>query len=525
MGYKKWTGITAVLAIAIILVSLLPGLIAAAPDNQGDEFILGFMENTFSGDSTQLFLTGGTTTTAAVTASGFGPTNYPITPGSITTVTLPNSIRATGSGTKQSRGILITAPVEITVYGLNKGPATTDAYLGLPTDILSTEYIVGSFNNFGSSLQGELIVVGTVDGTQVTIKPTVPTVGGTDVGAITAGSSVTFTLNRMQTIQFQASGSSSDLTGTEITSDKPVAVLSGHKCANVPVGVSSCDHMVEQMPPTDTWGKSFVTVPLATRTGGDIFRVVASKDSTTVKINGTLVATLNRGEFHQADLASSSYNEITTSEPALVLQYSKGQSADSVTSDPFMMIVPPTGQFGSNYTVGTPSTGFTSHYINIAVETGKESGLRLDGSPIIATSTSIGSSGYSGVQVLVTAGTHTVSHISPIEPFGVYSYGWGSADSYGYPGGLRLAPIALPCSTSTTVPGDGIDNDCDGRIDEELANGIDDDDDALIDEDLATPLEPANVPGLTTAGLVGLGVGLMVVFFWISRRRGSKVPS
>lgn len=34
-------------------------------------------------------------------------------------------------------------------------------------------------------------------------------------------------------------------------------------------------------------------------------------------------------------------------------------------------------------------------------------------------------------------------------------------------------------------PGDKIDNDCDGRVDEEAANGVDDDMDMRVDEDLA----------------------------------------
>merc|ERR1719471_364220 len=37
------------------------------------------------------------------------------------------------------------------------------------------------------------------------------------------------------------------------------------------------------------------------------------------------------------------------------------------------------------------------------------------------------------------------------------------------------------------VPGDILDNDCDGQIDEEKADGIDNDGDGLIDEDLAVP--------------------------------------
>ncbi|XP_078580069.1 uncharacterized protein LOC144864137 [Branchiostoma floridae x Branchiostoma japonicum] len=65
------------------------------------------------------------------------------------------------------------------------------------------------------------------------------------------------------------------------------------------------------------------------------------------------------------------------------------------------------------------------------------------------------------------------------------SYGFTEMESYGYPGGLRLSRIAASCSTTTPVPADRVDNDCDGRVDEELLNGIDDDDDGLIDEDLA----------------------------------------
>ena len=34
------------------------------------------------------------------------------------------------------------------------------------------------------------------------------------------------------------------------------------------------------------------------------------------------------------------------------------------------------------------------------------------------------------------------------------------------------------------MPGDGVDNDCDGRIDEEVKDGKDDDGDRVIDEDL-----------------------------------------
>ncbi|CAH1240520.1 MATN2 [Branchiostoma lanceolatum] len=51
------------------------------------------------------------------------------------------------------------------------------------------------------------------------------------------------------------------------------------------------------------------------------------------------------------------------------------------------------------------------------------------------------------------------------------------------------------CIESPTFPGDGFDNDCDLRVDEEIENGIDDDGDGLIDEDLRFCVAPQNVPG------------------------------
>ena len=57
--------------------------------------------------------------------------------------------------------------------------------------------------------------------------------------------------------------------------------------------------VVEQLPSVDTWGKRFVTVPLATRLNGDRFRFLAAHDGTEVRVDGVLVATLNRGQFHE----------------------------------------------------------------------------------------------------------------------------------------------------------------------------------------------------------------------------------
>ncbi|MEC4748725.1 PKD domain-containing protein [Methylomicrobium sp. Wu6] len=487
-------------AFVIVSVGVI-NPVFSAPDNQGKEFVLGFMEN-YRDDgkpsTISLYLTGPKATTVTVQGAGFGPETFSVVPETITPVTLPVSIRATGSGKIENKGLILSAPDEFVVYGLNQKVFTTDAYLGLPTDVAGTEYIVPSMPNSKTSLTSELQIIAQQDGTEVTVTPHDATIGGPDVKSIKAGKSARFTLNRLQSVQFKAKGGiTADLTGSVITSSKPISVFGGHQCAIVPNKALACDHLVEQIPTTNTWGTSFLTIPLATRKDGDIFRILASNDGTTVKIDGTTVAQLKRGQFKQVDLASGSFHEITTSGPAIVIQYSKGTSADQVVSDPFMMMIPPTAQFASDYIVSTPPEAPVAfnNYINIAAPTGQLEGMRLDGAPIATPFTAIGSTGYSGAQVPVGIGAHTINHLSPIVPFGVYSYGFASSDSYGYPGGLRLANIVDRCTPTATVLGDGIDNDCDGRIDEELFNKIDDDGDGRIDEDLAKAKSPVAIIG------------------------------
>ncbi len=421
--------------LAVLLIGLVPGGTAvAAADSRGTDFWLTFLQN-YSGIPTlTLFISGKTATTGSVDIPGLTFSSaFTVIPGATTSVVIPGAAQNSVSDRVQNLGIHVTSGAEVTVYGLNRIQYTTDAFLGLPTDILGTDYITLGYSGSGP----EFGIVGTQTGTTVTITPSVA------AGTRLAGVPYVITLNQGQTYQLE---SSSDLSGSLITADKPVAVFGGTQCANIPPGYGACDHLVEQLPPTSAWGKSFLTVPLATRTGGDTFRILAAQAGTGVSINGALVATLAKGQFHEQIIAGAAH--ITASGAVLVAQYSNGSDFDGVTSDPFMMLVTPYEQFLTDYTITTPASGFATNFINLVVANSEAGNITMDGLPVPATRFSaIGTSGYSGAQLPISLGTH---NLLSSQPFGTFVYGFDSYDSYGYPGGGSLAPVAVVRSLTLT---------------------------------------------------------------------------
>jgi hypothetical protein len=423
---KKW-----VLVLMAMFVAFT-ALAVEKPDSKGKEFWLMFNANN-SIPVLTLFITGDVATTGMVEIEGLGFSEaFTVTPGTVTSVSIPATATVRSNDVVENLGIHVTAVEEVTVYGLNRLQATTDAFLGLPVDILGTEYIAMGYRR-SLAAQEQFGIVGTVNGTTVTIIPKNST------GTRTGGVPYTINLDRGETYQLQGD----NLTGSIVTSSAPIAVFGGNVCGNVPVNVTFCDHLVEQLTPIDTWGQSFVTVPLKGRSG-DTFIILASENNTSVTINGGAPIMLNRGQFHEMILSTGS--TINANKPVLVAQYSNGTSFDNTVSDPFMMLIPPFEQFEGSYTVTTPATGFGRNHINVVASTASVGTIRLDGSIIPAASfTPIGTSGFSGAQLDIGLGSHT---LTSSQPFGAFVYGFDNFDSYGYPGGMSLAPIAQVTTVS-----------------------------------------------------------------------------
>jgi len=380
-----------------------------------------------------------------------------------TVIELPIDIAAqvTSNGMIERKGVHVVADAPVTVSALNHRFQTTDSYLAFPTTVLGTNYRTICYSRLADDLLSQLAVAATEDGTHVTITPSVPVRveprqetpsrsnrtstqqedrHGTRRPATRRP--IEIVLNKGEVYQVIAAwepGQSCDLTGSAIVSDKPVAVFSGHNCAYVPdPSVKSCNILAEQVPPVETWGTRYVVGTLASR-AGSVLRVLAATDSTLVYEDGRLVGTLDAGEYYQ-NMNLKRHTTITSSNPVLVAQYSRGYADIDSLGDPMMMVLAPVEQYRMAYRFSTPASGPWHHYVNISAPTRSIGGVRFDGAPVDRSRfMPVGDGVYSMAQIEVSYGLHT---IDASEPVGVYNYGFGydeaSFDAYGNGGSFGL---------------------------------------------------------------------------------------
>ena len=475
--------------------------------NEGNEFFVGFFRNRFGRvDEPEVI-----PPVLWITTKESTPVNFEVftifgslssgvaTPGEITYVDIPlgfvvfDSSEDTEEDTR-FKGVRIKAEDHrmIVVFGQHEELASSDAYLALPVISrpagTSYEYIAASIlGDTGTIAQAKdsvALIIGTENDTEIILEPSViirhPFATAATGNQFIPGVPVQFrivTIQRFQTFYLQVRGG--DISGTRIIANKPISVFSGHECANIPLASEPCDILIEQLQPIDTWGTEAVIVPLRTRSG-DVLKVFASQDSTTVNvtytdINSGMVTsdsvsfTLNRNGFRElggdsvgATGAIADFALIQSNNPIAVFQFSRSFTTDNnIISDPFMLSVPSCEQYRDSYAVTTapfdPSIEGTIpgrvayvNYTNIAVpaEYFNASLITVNNNPINASEfrpirrADNSMWGY-GAQLLLDEGAQVIRHQDPNAALSVTLYGFSNQQSWGYIGGTGLAPVAL----------------------------------------------------------------------------------
>jgi hypothetical protein len=374
-------------------------------------------------------------------------TPFVIASGSQVVVPIPTAATLTSNDTVESKGIRVTAfdPVSVqalSVAGVTAGAQSSfsaEGYLALPVNRLGTQYRV--MTNATSDIVplpgSAFAVVATKDNTTVSITPTA-------LGGIRPPlAPYQIVMNAGQTYQL-FNPASGDMTGSQVSADKPVAVFGAHRCANIPSETGFCDHLVEQLPDVTRLGTKFHVAPFAGRTRY-LLRVMGTADGTQLSYDPAVpgaCAALQSGQY--CDVFLTTRHQILSTKPLLVAQYMPG-STDQVNGfgDPSMVLVPPVEQAvtDARFAVYSLSGATQSPHVRVVMPTSGLGTLKLDGVSVDpGVFTAIGSSGYSEASIAVAAG---VRRLQAAVPFTAVVYQSGEFASYIYPAASSMS-VASP---------------------------------------------------------------------------------
>ncbi|XP_065888958.1 uncharacterized protein [Dysidea avara] len=365
----------------------------------------------------------------------------------------------TSSHNDQNKGIhLMIGSDKVTVIGQNFRHHSTDTFLCLPIKSLSVdEYVYYGISVPRPNIlqgSGTILVVGTENNTIMRLTVTQPVTVSISESTvnITVNIQYSFVIKRFQTVLIK---SLDDLTGTKIVTDKPVSVLSGHECGRVPNNVASCEHLIEQVPPTTLWGRAYYVAPLATRMSYTI-KIVAAFNFTIIDFycnNQRETYIIDDGKSFNKTLSLQEHCAIYSSKEILVVQFSHGQLDDDITGDPIMTLVPATNYYNNKFHFSTfqdpsPHNYRFVNFINIIVLAQYyqpdmiyliSGGVNrsLDTQQWVPIMVNNVTEAY-GVQVNITEGVAELAHHNTIASMYLLVYGWGHHHSYGHPGGYSM---------------------------------------------------------------------------------------
>jgi hypothetical protein len=360
------------------------------------------------------------------------------------------------TGQVENKGIYINSSGDVSVYAFNERLRSTDGTVVLPITSLGKEYyIVSHFEIMTASTsypyspnvndESLFLVVAVEDNTRIQITPSVFTLSGNP-----AAIPFEITLNAGQSYQVKAkadlTGSKVRVVGDNVDDCKNLAVFGGNKWTSVGNCGGANDHLFQQMYPVNTWGTDYLHVSLRGRTSGEMVKVLASENNTSVQVDGINVGILNAGKFLTLNFEPDAVKIISTDKPSLVTVFAKSQECNDTESplfedgDPFMMSYSPNKQLLQSVTFNAIQLPeIRNHYVNIIVPTAAVNLTKLDGQNIDNQFTPfVQSPDFSFARINVSQGVHRLDNP---EGFIAYVYGFGYLESYGYAVGAALSNL------------------------------------------------------------------------------------
>jgi hypothetical protein len=369
-----------------------------------------------------------------------------------------------GSGVMAKGSYKVVSDVPIIAYQFNPVDGASsylsDASMLIPVASLALTYdVMGWKQTQGDGdMRAYFTVVATVDGTVVTVEPSVaPLAGGVVPGT---GAPFTVNLDDGDVLEVQTNNLGDSLMGSRITANDghPIAVFSGQECAFIPMGVYACDHLEEQLPGLRFWGKEMVAARMPVRSTAAaseavLWQIYVSENDTQITLSASAgvtgldwtQATFQQGQFVELWVAGNQAQPgdffIQADKPIAVMQYMIGSENPNCNSigDPAMVYTSPAEQFLPRYVVLVPGTWI---YDTLIITRHAGVDVLLDGATVPNSAfVQVANSGYEVARIPADDGIHTLASADPQYGLAVVVVGYDQWDSYAYAGGMGMGAI------------------------------------------------------------------------------------
>lgn len=510
----------------IIFMLLLSAVVlySKPSSTQGRHFFIGFMQNEIPRSDLEqttyfsIFISATKSDTVKVKIPNLPEEVYILNTGQVHEIKVPAIYEIINVGLNKNKLIEISSKTQLIVWAYSSKNQSSDAYVTIPVGGWGNEYRVismgndmyngkqrliddGCINEDGYILDerrykehltprsSEFLIMASLDNTYIEYYPTCDTRNG-----VSKGNKGAVVLNAGECFLVQGNDGNvytNDLTGTFISSNNPIGVISGHVRTAIKQGLDNPydtkDHLADMIPPIKAWGKNFISVPFVDGTylstsanifknlciSGDLIKVIASENNTilnySIDSNNSFIEKVytfkNAGDCFEFESASPVI--WSANKPVMITQMMmhKGYDNESFYYDPAIVVLTPIEQYLEETTFTAPSNTniynqYSAHcFIAISDSIGIYN-LTLNGVTLNSENTGvwckqIGNSKYYWLMRRHEKGIHKV--VCRQGNFSGIIYGHGFRDSYAMTLGARLND---PFNIDTVSPLVKVDSNC-----------------------------------------------------------------
>ena len=360
---------------------------------------------------------------------------------------------------------------DIYPYG---GAAThfPSASLLLPVSAWGNNYVAidgysASPRMLGGGFFPYMQIIAAEDDTTVKLLPSATLRGGPSLPDAPVGAVYTTKLARGEYLQFSQRD---EVNGTFVESDRPIALLGGNSCADIPADKLACDSLHQAIPPISLMGDAYVATRYRDRrstndTNMEIvpWRIVGVVDGTELRYDPDIPnapKTIGRGQtiefrapgpfvVRTQDKAHPVYVASYMTAGAEAPYHPTASDFKSGHGDPDFVNVPPLDQFLSSYVFLTdPTFGNTNLVFVRSTANGGGKDVTLDCLGTVSGWQKVGSSDFEMARVDLMFRGQPVgecangAHRAWSEaPFGLTVWGFDDYASYGYVAGMAAKPL------------------------------------------------------------------------------------